>query len=890
VTGPGRKPQQPWKPRQDDVIDVDPASLEDGPSPAANPDAPTITTGVPANRSAGTVGTREAIMEAAGKGQSLDLAKAAKARPRSQAKKAAGGVKGKRFGKFTIIKEIARGGMGIVYLAVDPSLKRQVALKVLIAGEGASEQSIKRFIREARAASHLRHPHIVSVHEAGTVGNTHYFTMDVVQGTELGDLYSKLTLRERIKVVYRVCDAVHFAHEQGIIHRDLKPGNIMVDLHHNPFVMDFGLARDQSSNSLQSVTGQVLGTPAYMSPEQAQGMTHEIDHRTDIFSMGAILYLMVTGEQAFKGETMFDTMFAVVNKNPPPPREVNPKVDGPLETIVLRCLEKDPDQRYQTMRELADDLKGYLTNRGIGAKRISARTRGWRWLQERPALKVSLLAGGPALAVLVIMLALFLGGTPLLDELSGQIRSGVPSLMDPAIVALRENVQEGKWQDQELRGRVIELCRGALTGESAKAQEVATEILVNDLEHVPAISWLVATAGHMGLDPERRVAALRAVKGAALGGAELPENIVEEVQELFLASTQNPHVRVESVETLGTVVDKRHRLQDLLKKVILRRDEMGEVRVAAIEAVARDLRLTDKAMGTMMMVMGDEDREVVAAAEKALDRAANAPSVLAAYGIDKKSGNAFTGAGQVVKLNAERNRLAQELADELENPGRPADTGREEEEQIPARVIAADLEHEDVGKRIRACVALGTHGNAGSVKVLIPRLADEDPAVQQAAVRSLVRLAVRHHVPTREVAGYLERDGDQTRAHAARLLGRLERREAVPAIAAALAAEENTYAARQMIAALARIADPAGLDSLQAALDRDPDNLGTDVIRAWKLKNAWNGAALDHLVATLERTEPGLRRLAREQLEDLTGQKLDDPSEWRSWLAEREEG
>ncbi|MBN2711542.1 MAG: protein kinase, partial [Planctomycetes bacterium] len=190
-----------------------------------------------------------------------------------------GGLRKSNFGKYEIISEIARGGMGIVYKAYDPTLKRTVALKVLIAGEGATEDGIKRFLREARSAGRIKHPNIVPIHEVGEIEGQYYFTMDFVEGKDLSDVAyeGKVPLRELLESLYDVCRALEDAHKKGIIHRDLKPQNILLDSEGRAYLTDFGLAKDMTSQSIQSVTGSVFGTPAYMSPEQAQGKTHEID-------------------------------------------------------------------------------------------------------------------------------------------------------------------------------------------------------------------------------------------------------------------------------------------------------------------------------------------------------------------------------------------------------------------------------------------------------------------------------------------------------------------------------------------------------------------------------------------------------------------------------------
>ncbi|MBN8526713.1 MAG: serine/threonine protein kinase, partial [Planctomycetes bacterium] len=299
---------------------------------------------------------------------------------------------GDRFGRYVIERELARGGMGIVYIAAEPALKRKVALKVLIAGDGADTDSIRRFVREARAAGQLRHPAIIAVHDAGEVDGRHYFTMDLVDGRELGQLTAEgVSLREQVAIVRTVCDALQHAHEHGIVHRDLKPANIMVDRGGRPVVMDFGLAKDVSGNaSFRSLSGMVAGTPAYMSPEQAKGLASEVDHRTDVYACGVILYELATGRRPFGGNTLFDTIRAVVSDEPQPPAKLSVEVDAALEAVILRCLEKDKAARYASARELGDDLGRWLDGHPVQARPVPQAVRAWRNVRRRPALLAGL--------------------------------------------------------------------------------------------------------------------------------------------------------------------------------------------------------------------------------------------------------------------------------------------------------------------------------------------------------------------------------------------------------------------------------------------------------------------------------------------------------------------
>ncbi|MHC4199714.1 MAG: WD40 repeat domain-containing serine/threonine protein kinase, partial [Planctomycetota bacterium] len=275
--------------------------------------------------------------------------------------------------RYEPLGELGRGGMGVVYKAHDSKLNRVVALKVLIAGEGASHEEVERFFGEATAAARLRHPNIVPIHELDVKEGRHYFTMDFVEGGPLSKLIveRKLTPLRAVAMLRDVARAVHHAHEQGIIHRDLKPGNIIITPDGQPMVMDFGLAKQVESDKKLTRSGVAMGTPEYMAPEQARGETKAADARTDVWALGAVLYEMVTGLPPFVGATSFDIVTRVVHDDPIPPRKHNHACPRDVETICLKCLEKDPRRRYQTADELAEDCRRLLDGEPIAARPAS---------------------------------------------------------------------------------------------------------------------------------------------------------------------------------------------------------------------------------------------------------------------------------------------------------------------------------------------------------------------------------------------------------------------------------------------------------------------------------------------------------------------------------------
>jgi WD40 repeat protein/predicted Ser/Thr protein kinase len=291
------------------------------------------------------------------------------------------------FGAYELIEEIARGGMGVVYKARQVALNRLVALKVIVAGDASSPEFVRRFRIEAEAAAALDHPNIVPIYEIGEADGQPFFSMKLVEGPTL---QGQATQRQTAELVATVARAVHYAHQRGIIHRDLKPNNVLVDGKGQPHLTDFGLAKLTESDRAITRTVAVLGTPSYMSPEQARGETKHLTTAADVYGLGAILYEMLTGQPPFAGGTTLETIRQVLDKEPRHPAMINPKVDRDLETICLKCLEKEPLRRYGSAEALADDLERWLHHKPIVARPASVMQRAAKWAQRHPEIALLL--------------------------------------------------------------------------------------------------------------------------------------------------------------------------------------------------------------------------------------------------------------------------------------------------------------------------------------------------------------------------------------------------------------------------------------------------------------------------------------------------------------------
>jgi tRNA A-37 threonylcarbamoyl transferase component Bud32 len=316
----------------------------------------------------------------------------------------------KYFGDYELLEEIARGGMGVVWKARQSNLNRDVALKMIRAGALASPDEVARFLREAEAAANLQHPNIVAIHEVGEHDGQHYFSMDLVDGRDLAALIAEgpLAPQRAARYVKTIAEAIHFAHQRGTLHRDLKPQNVLVDAADQPRITDFGLAKIMKDDSQLTQSGVIMGSPSYMPPEQAASRHGEISPASDVYSLGAMLYELLTCRPPFCGVTAMATLREVMESEAIPPRRLKADIPPDLETICLKCLEKLPNSRYPTARALAEELDRFLRGEPIQARPAGAVRKIVNWVRRHPGTLAALAA--------MVMVSLALGTFYLIEE------------------------------------------------------------------------------------------------------------------------------------------------------------------------------------------------------------------------------------------------------------------------------------------------------------------------------------------------------------------------------------------------------------------------------------------------------------------------------------------
>jgi len=426
---------------------------------------------------------------------------------------------------YDVLGVLGRGGMGVVYRAWQEALNRSVALKMVTAGVLASAQTLARFRVEAEAVARLQHPNIVAIHDVGQHAGAPFLVLELVEGRSLAQRLAGTPQPDRwaAELVEELARAIHAAHQQGVVHRDLTPANILLTVDDRPKITDFGLAKLLiGGGDMRTQTGELLGTPSYMAPEQAAGRHRSIGPATDVYALGAILYELLTGRPPFKAESPLETLHQVMGEEPVPPSRLRPKLPRDLETICLKCLRKEPSQRYPSALTLADDVRRYLDGRAILARRSSSFERTWRWCRRNPGLA----AANITAALLTTVLAI---GSTIAAWVYRDQRNGIQYEQERTKISLRRAERaEGQARLAEGQAR-LELGKSLLTEGAAVQRGGLIGQRFNSLDR------LARAARELRNDPEGRV-------------------LLPEIRDHAIAAMGLADLRVRAQRTIGVVM------------------------------------------------------------------------------------------------------------------------------------------------------------------------------------------------------------------------------------------------------------------------------------------------------------------------------------------------
>ncbi len=388
------------------------------------------------------------------------------------------------FGDYEIQGELGGGSMGIVYQARQISLNRYVALKMLKLGALAGDEALRRFENEAKVVARLDHPHIVPIYEVGNQDGNRYFSMKLVPGSSLDRRLSAYANdpAAAAKLMVTIAEAVHHAHQRGILHRDLKPSNILLDERGRPHVSDFGLAKRLESDDGLTVSGAVLGTPAYMAPEQAAGTMRLATTLSDVYGLGAVLYALLTGKAPFEGRTPLETLDRVRQRSAIPPSRLNPKIPRDLDVICLKCLEKNPPRRYPSALALAAELARFLDGEPIRARRSGVFERGWRWFRRSPA--IASLKSAVVLLLLAALIAAGLGWLAAIDARRKETHK--TEMVEQALYDVRMALVQRYWELGEHAARGAG-ARRVRSGERARPRSTRVRVVLLAAQVIRAI-------------------------------------------------------------------------------------------------------------------------------------------------------------------------------------------------------------------------------------------------------------------------------------------------------------------------------------------------------------------------------------------------------------------
>jgi serine/threonine protein kinase len=790
------------------------------------------------------------------------------------------GIHEENFGKYKIIEEIARGGMGIVYKVEDPDLRKILALKVLIAGEDASEELLKRFLREARTAANINHPNVIPIHEVGHIGGKYFFTMDFIEGPSFDKVIpeNSMPLDDFIRHMRDIATALDAAHKEGIIHRDMKPANIIYDIENDRALLtDFGLAKDLESNTMLSMSGMMMGSPAYMSPEQARGNIHMIDARSDVYSFGVVLFEGVTKQQPFFANTVVETVQKVVAEDPVPPHHIVKDLDRDLENIILKCMEKKQEDRYSNMKELADDLTAFLEGGVISAKPPSFLKHFIRKVRKHPVLM------GAMIGIPIALLAVLMTGYYLyfdnrwINDVEIAVNSEKPDRQMFAVLQIASKMKNKKISSEHDKERVVNALVSCLdtTSESEIIEKIC--LLAEKYKLYKTIPVLINKLMNKKLILKTRLMALSALRSLGTGDKVDKGEIAASLMAIVANSKENESLRMSAVWAIDEVWSKEA-LRKLLAIATID-NEPVKLRVAAISIAGKRVLMGSKEMTALMKLFASDNEHIRKAADDALKESRTRSSIFDLYGLRSATNKVASGLGKMLGAVSENQRKQLELINSMNGQNHSRKLNKNK-----VAVMEKKLNDPSADIRLAAAYDLGRLEKKEALDPLFKHLTDSDPDVSAICAKSIVTIAKKYNFNIKKVLPLLKNSLPYVRAEAVFLILELGSPQEFAVVVEHAKNEENTHVLKMIVKMMPSVNSDIAIPFLYKLFKKVENSSNSLAEECVKSLAIFGEKSAKYLVLCLNSSNSNIRNSVKNALKSISGRDYGNNQEkWRKW-------